>query len=262
MPTSGAQDHLFIGGAFWLNREIIALCKKSAANGADLIILFHDLIPLSTPSFTGHDFIAEYRGGAAPAGAFRRHDRTEPRRAEAGAAADRRDAPGGPARRVLPLADEYPGSRRGETPGGALAAARNARGRRIRALRRHHRNSQEPSFAAPGLGRAWRRERRGLPQPCHRGPARLEGRSDARRTRRAEPGRLRRLHRGADRRRTALALRRLPLHGVSRAFSKGGGCRSARASGSESPAPPRTRLPSRPSPAISAPSSRPITPRT
>jgi glycosyltransferase involved in cell wall biosynthesis len=115
-PDLRPRDHLFIGGAFWLNREIIALCEKSAANGADLIILFHDLIPLSTPSFTGHDFIAEYEAALRLPAHF--IVTTELNRDALKQARRRLDAGAGrTCSTVMPLADEYPGSKRGEMPG-------------------------------------------------------------------------------------------------------------------------------------------------
>jgi glycosyltransferase involved in cell wall biosynthesis len=116
MPNARAQDHLFIGGAFWINRGIIALCKRAAANGANLVILFHDLIPLAMPSFTGHDFAAEYCEALRLPAHF--VVTSELNRAELKQARRRLDEWGGrTCSTVMPLADEFPGSRRGEGPG-------------------------------------------------------------------------------------------------------------------------------------------------
>jgi glycosyltransferase involved in cell wall biosynthesis len=60
MPELKAHDTLFIGGAFWVEREIIDFCRRAADRRANLIVLFHDLIPLTVPYFTGHDFRAEF----------------------------------------------------------------------------------------------------------------------------------------------------------------------------------------------------------
>jgi glycosyltransferase involved in cell wall biosynthesis len=115
MPNLRAQDHLFVGGAFWLNREIIALCERAAANRADLLILFHDLIPLSMPSFTGHDFVAEYEAALRLPAHF--VVTSELNRGELKQARRRLDERAGPTcSTVTPLADEFPGSRRGERP--------------------------------------------------------------------------------------------------------------------------------------------------
>ncbi|HUI20307.1 MAG TPA: glycosyltransferase family 1 protein [Methylocella sp.] len=60
MPELDPQDTLFIGGAFWIKREIIDFCVRSANHGAKLTILLHDLMPLINPYFTGHDFSTEF----------------------------------------------------------------------------------------------------------------------------------------------------------------------------------------------------------
>ncbi len=52
---------LFVGGAFWMNRNIHGFIAHAAEKGARLIVLFHDLIPFTHPQFTGHDFSDEYR---------------------------------------------------------------------------------------------------------------------------------------------------------------------------------------------------------
>ena len=115
VPEIRTQDSLFIGGAFWTNRKTIELCKRAAANGANLVALFHDLIPLAQPSFTGHDFAQEYRDMLRLPAHFvvtTELNRDELKRA-------RRQINRSNARTsstVLPLADEFPGSRRGERP--------------------------------------------------------------------------------------------------------------------------------------------------
>ncbi len=117
-PDARAEDCLFIGGAFWLNRDVIALGAKAAANGANLVILLHDLIPLTAPSFTGHDFTAEYEAALRLPAHFvvtSEHNRSDllRQRRRLGVAASRTCAT------VTPLADEFPGSTRGERPGPA-----------------------------------------------------------------------------------------------------------------------------------------------
>lgn len=59
-PELKAEDTLFIGGAFWVNKETINFCKRAAANRATVLVLVHDLIPITNPDFTGHDFQDEY----------------------------------------------------------------------------------------------------------------------------------------------------------------------------------------------------------
>ncbi|VTZ48914.1 Glycosyl transferase group 1 [Methylocella tundrae] len=123
MPDVKAQDSLFIGGAFWLNKGIADLCERTAANSANLIVLFHDLIPLSMPAFTGHDFSRQYREALRLPAHFvvtTELNRSELKRA-------RREIDQSPARTcssVVPLADEFPGSERNERAG--LASPRLA----------------------------------------------------------------------------------------------------------------------------------------
>jgi glycosyltransferase involved in cell wall biosynthesis len=64
-PRLNDGDTLFVGGQFWMSKTVIKLCRRAAAQGANLIVLFHvlfhDLIPLTHPHFTGHNFAGEYR---------------------------------------------------------------------------------------------------------------------------------------------------------------------------------------------------------
>ncbi len=114
MPDIRSRDSLFIAGAFWINKEIIELCKRAAASDANLIVLFHDLIPLAMPSFTGHDFAQEYRDVLRLPAHF--VVTTELNRSELKRARRQIDGNAQIASTVLPLADEFPGSRRGEPP--------------------------------------------------------------------------------------------------------------------------------------------------
>ncbi|PNG27199.1 hypothetical protein CR492_03675 [Methylocella silvestris] len=115
-PDLRPQDALLIGGAFWLNLEIVNLCKDAAAKGANLVVLFHDLIPLSMPSFTGHDFAREYREMLSLPAHF--VVTTEQTRSELKRARRRIDGWGGRiSSTVTPLADEFPGSPRNEIAG-------------------------------------------------------------------------------------------------------------------------------------------------
>ncbi len=59
-PRLQAGDILFVGGQFWMSKAITKLCQRAAARGANLIVLIHDLIPLTHPQFTGHDFAEQY----------------------------------------------------------------------------------------------------------------------------------------------------------------------------------------------------------
>ena len=60
-PEIIADDTLFVGGAFWMNRKVLDVIAHAMEKGATLIVLFHDLIPFTNPQFTGHDFTSEYR---------------------------------------------------------------------------------------------------------------------------------------------------------------------------------------------------------
>ncbi len=117
MPVARREDCLFIGGAFWIKRDIIALSERAAANGANLVILFHDLIPLTMPAFTGHDFTAEYESALRLPAHF--IVTSELNRAELKQARRRLDERARTCSTVMPLADEFPGSSRGERPGAA-----------------------------------------------------------------------------------------------------------------------------------------------
>jgi glycosyltransferase involved in cell wall biosynthesis len=115
IPEIRTQDCLFIGGAFWTNGKIIELCNRAAANGANLVVLVHDLIPLVQPSFTGHDFAQEYRDVLRLPAHFivtTELSRSELKRARRSIGANARTSS-----TVLPLADEFPGSKRDEKPG-------------------------------------------------------------------------------------------------------------------------------------------------
>ncbi|WP_198017211.1 glycosyltransferase [Methylocapsa acidiphila] len=112
-PEPGARDTVFIGGAFWIDRDIIEFCRRAADRGANLIVLLHDLIPLVTPYFTGHDFRDEYLAMLRLPAHF---IVTTPR--------NRRDlesvwqgrGDAGPVARIsiVHLADEFPGAQRNE----------------------------------------------------------------------------------------------------------------------------------------------------
>ncbi len=109
-PDIGSEDTLFVGGAFWMNRNVIELCGRAAAHRANLIVLFHDLIPLTNPQFTGHDFTAEYLEVLRLPAHFivttpfnRNELETVRKRAGAG---ERTSAS------IVPLADEFPGAQR------------------------------------------------------------------------------------------------------------------------------------------------------
>lgn len=115
MPKLKAHDTLFIGGAFWVNKETINFCKRAAANHANLVVLLHDLIPITNPDFTGHDFREEYVEMLSLPVHFivtthlsRRE--LERVRQEANAAGLLTCSS------IVPLADEFPGSTRNARP--------------------------------------------------------------------------------------------------------------------------------------------------
>ncbi|SFK34884.1 glycosyltransferase [Methylocapsa palsarum] len=112
-PAFGPQDRLFIGGAFWIEPEIIRLARAAASAGAHLTVLFHDLIPLTIPAFTGHDFAAEYRAALRLPAHFvvtSELSRSQLKQVRLQIA----DVPGRTCTSVISLADEFPGSARNQ----------------------------------------------------------------------------------------------------------------------------------------------------
>jgi len=112
-PELKPCDTLFIGGAFWANKEIIDFCRRAAEQRVNLIVLFHDLIPLITPYFAGHDFRAEYLDMLRLPAHFivttpRNRRDLEAVRQSCGAAGLLTSSS------VVPLADEFPGAERNE----------------------------------------------------------------------------------------------------------------------------------------------------
>ncbi|REF89113.1 glycosyltransferase involved in cell wall biosynthesis [Methylovirgula ligni] len=60
-PKMTAQSTLFVGGAFWTSSQAMDLCARAVEAGANIVVLVHDLIPITHPEFTGHDFANEFR---------------------------------------------------------------------------------------------------------------------------------------------------------------------------------------------------------
>ncbi|WP_374308079.1 glycosyltransferase [Methylocella sp.] len=119
-PEIRPQDCLFVGGAFWIDRDVVKLCQDAAGAGAYLVVLFHDVIPLALPSFTGHDFRREYEDVLSLPAHF--VVTTELNRCELKRARRRIDGFGARvASSVVPLADEFPGAAR-NAPAGAPPA--------------------------------------------------------------------------------------------------------------------------------------------
>ncbi len=54
----GAQDVLYVGGAFWAHPRSVETYERAARAGCDVVVLFHDFIPVTFPGFTD--------GGARP----------------------------------------------------------------------------------------------------------------------------------------------------------------------------------------------------
>lgn len=112
-PRITAADTLFVGGEFWASRTSIKLWKRAADNGANLIFFVYDLIPITNPQFTGHDFAKEYLEVLSLPAHFIVTTRfnmneLEKARMETGL--------GKPASvSIVPLADEFPGTRRNES---------------------------------------------------------------------------------------------------------------------------------------------------
>jgi glycosyltransferase involved in cell wall biosynthesis len=111
-PRLNAGDTLFIGGQFWMSETIVKLCQRAAARGANLIVLFHDLIPLRHPQFTGHDFAERYRRVLRLPAHF--IATTSVGANELGAARKSLGVTPAPVS-VVPLAHEFPGAPRKET---------------------------------------------------------------------------------------------------------------------------------------------------
>jgi glycosyltransferase involved in cell wall biosynthesis len=51
-PRLGAEDVLFIGGAFWAHPHWIRTYERAARAGCDVVVLYHDLIPVTFPELT------------------------------------------------------------------------------------------------------------------------------------------------------------------------------------------------------------------
>lgn len=60
VPRLTADDTLFIGGELWTSLASTRLRKQAADDGTNLIIMIHDLIPITNPQFCGHDFAVEF----------------------------------------------------------------------------------------------------------------------------------------------------------------------------------------------------------
>ncbi|HEY1735322.1 MAG TPA: glycosyltransferase, partial [Methylovirgula sp.] len=111
----GQGDTLLIGGCFWLLQSTMNLIPRACAQGAQVIVFFHDLIPFTHPEFTGNDFAAEYgKVLCAPAHfivttPFNRAE-LERLRTRLCSKADALSAS------VVPLADEFPGAKRNARP--------------------------------------------------------------------------------------------------------------------------------------------------
>ncbi|MGH6818759.1 MAG: glycosyltransferase family 4 protein [Methylovirgula sp.] len=112
-PWLNAGDTLFVGGQFWMSQTIIKLCRRAAAQNANLIVVIHDLIPITHPQFTGHDFVDEYRQVLRLPAHF-----IVTTSFSAGELEATRKNLGAPpaAVSVIPLAHEFPGSPRNATP--------------------------------------------------------------------------------------------------------------------------------------------------
>ena len=47
-----AKDTLYVGGAFWADRRSVKNYERAARQGCDIVVLFHDLIPIDFPHLT------------------------------------------------------------------------------------------------------------------------------------------------------------------------------------------------------------------
>jgi glycosyltransferase involved in cell wall biosynthesis len=108
-----AADTLYIGGEVWTSPATVKLCKSAASKGANLIIFLYDLIPITNPQFTGHDFAKEFLEILSLPAHFivaTPFTLKELERARA-----ERSLPKPSALSVVPLADEFRGARRNES---------------------------------------------------------------------------------------------------------------------------------------------------
>ena len=48
----GAEDVLYVGGAFWAHPHWVRTYERAARTGCDVVVLFHDLIPITFPDLT------------------------------------------------------------------------------------------------------------------------------------------------------------------------------------------------------------------
>ncbi|MEW6438553.1 MAG: glycosyltransferase family 1 protein [Pseudomonadota bacterium] len=119
-PALTAESTVFVGGAFWISPPAMALCKRAAAVGANLVVLMHDLIPLIFPEFTGHDFSSQYREILNLPAHF--IVTTEHNRAVLKNVRKDLGVRGETSASVVPLAHEFPGAARNAPP--ALPTAR------------------------------------------------------------------------------------------------------------------------------------------
>ena len=112
-PRLTAADTLFVGGEFWTSPISISLCKCAANQGVNLIVLIHDLIPITNPQFTGHDFAEEFIEILKLPAHFIVTTRFSMNELER-TSRENGIRMVGPVS-IVPLADEFPGSRRNES---------------------------------------------------------------------------------------------------------------------------------------------------
>lgn len=113
-PHVRAEDRLFVGGAYWMNRHVVKLMRRVGVEPGKLIVFFYDFIPITHPHFTGHDFSEEYRRILRLPAHFivpTPFNEGELRAVRKLLRADARCSSS-----IVPLADEFPRSRRNERP--------------------------------------------------------------------------------------------------------------------------------------------------
>jgi glycosyltransferase involved in cell wall biosynthesis len=111
VPRLTADDTLFVGGELWTSRTSVRLRKQAADNGTNLIILIHDLIPITNPQFCGHDFAVEFLEALRLAAHF---IVTTPFNKDELARIRREHGLQPAPVSVVPLADEFPDTQRNE----------------------------------------------------------------------------------------------------------------------------------------------------